>query len=227
MAAVHGHAQPVGGFLPAHVLDSFRHRPHVVAAAHGSQRAEQQPPGSTPRLPSPRSRTCGRSGRCAASPPACAKRLSTRCSTSSRLRPCSPAMRAEAATRGVALAGSCQISYFPFSGPRPAILTSYRGAESGGLDRRESRQAIHQDCGSATADTYAAALPRRGQPFGELLRLVAPASAGRRRIATGNPSPGCWSWHRATAVQGTPGSAAHRARVRGTPARMPPSALVS
>ena len=43
--AVHGHAEPVGGFFALHGLDAFRHGAHVLAVAHRGEAAEQQAEG--------------------------------------------------------------------------------------------------------------------------------------------------------------------------------------
>ena len=43
--AVHGHAEPVGGLLAFHGLDPFGYGPHVVAASHRGEGAEQEAEG--------------------------------------------------------------------------------------------------------------------------------------------------------------------------------------
>ena len=42
MLTVHRHAEPIGSLLTSHRLDPLCHCPHVVAASHGRERAEQQ-----------------------------------------------------------------------------------------------------------------------------------------------------------------------------------------
>ena len=74
-------------------------------------------PASAPSLPSAHSRPfcCPRSR--PSFTPDCESRLSTRCSTSSKLRPRSPATRSGDTTCGVAVAGICQISCSVSTGP--------------------------------------------------------------------------------------------------------------